>query len=84
MTEPILTYDLRVSDGGTGDTTRWQPIETAPRDGTQILAWFAPDWRPAGYAIVSWSGCWCYDGGGAGPSCEGVTHWMLLPCPPES
>jgi len=30
--------------------SKWQPIETAPRDGTRILAW-----TPEGHDIVWWS-----------------------------
>ena len=68
----------------------WQPIETAPRDGTRILAW------DGDCIIVHWSDCsgvsaltpkmgWatrydddfmCYDE-------EYPTHWMPLPPPPE-
>ena len=61
--------------------TEWQPIETAPRDGTEILAaqlvretewirqvcvFFAGEW------MVSW------DHRSMDPS-----HWMPLPEPPE-
>lgn len=58
----------------------WQPIESAPKDGSEILTfrqaklmavaiWF-PDLRR-----------WCVSDGG---DIVGVTHWMPLPEPPES
>ena len=65
----------------------WRPIETAPRDGAEILlltpegviegAWSSPmdEWE------VVWldlHGCGCCSSGTAQP-----THWMPLPDPPE-
>ena len=66
----------------------WQPIETAPRDGTEVLAWC--DFDSLRCAIVisyepndenpKWP-WWDWD-------CRGIhesvpTHWMPLPAPPE-
>lgn len=70
------------------DSSRWQPIETAPRDGTQILVgvWVA------GYFKGSesrWS-CWTIGQHGSGDfGCDGEwgdepTHWMPLPPPPDA
>jgi len=70
--------------------TGWQPIETAPRDGTRILAWDGVDqW------IVHWQDCsgvselapsmgWAthYDCGCMAYDQEFPTHWMPLPPPP--
>lgn len=62
----------------------WQPIETAPKDGTQILAWdgfnfdlcewSAPERRPQ-------DACWWIDNdkGSMHP-----THWQPLPPPPTA
>lgn len=59
----------------------WQPIETAPRDGTRILVFYPVlDGHifTAGFEFGTWqSGIW--DGRREQP-----THWMPLPEPPEN
>lgn len=58
---------------------KWQPIETAPKDGTEVLTF-----RQAKLmAVAIWFeeiGRWCVTDG-----CDivDVTHWMPLPEPPE-
>lgn len=57
----------------------WQPIETAPKDGTMILVH-----GPYGFLIVHWgneanSGWHGEDGEWPEYAC---THWMPLPEPP--
>lgn len=74
----------------------WQPIETAPRDGTAILLW----WKHCPTPSV---GCWdiglgdesdtryvCHPQGwiSEGDDCipknqQDCTHWMHLPAPPK-
>jgi hypothetical protein len=53
----------------------WQPIETAPKDGTEILAWDGDQ------HIVAWfDGDWRFsDDRQCFP-----THWQPLPAPPGS
>lgn len=62
----------------------WQPIETAPKDGTEILAY-----RKRDVKSCRWKGdCWGGDGW-TYPPAEGMlgehapTHWKPLPAPPE-
>lgn len=70
----------------------WQPIETAPKDGTTVLGYsefIASDWNSdAAIASIQW-----YDYGnevfgwyGSGPSglvLTSASHWMPLPAPPD-
>jgi hypothetical protein len=65
----------------------WQPIETAPRDGTRVLVWGRHESR--GYAEgvsvavpSAWTAShnvWAAHGG----LVHGATHWMPLPEPPQ-
>ena len=64
----------------------WQPIETAPKDGTAILLWW-PYWSSS-RAIVGWwaprqpdLGWSAWESSYQG-NCPGPTHWMPLPEPP--
>lgn len=77
-------------------TSEWQPIETAPKDGTWIIVfggYAADDDADRTFAIVQWSNylncgktyprwmfAW-YDGGYYGRYYD-PTHWMPLPPPP--
>jgi hypothetical protein len=63
----------------------WQPIETAPKDGTKVLLY----WKPLPYAkrkwgtirLGRWNGSsWQMEMGGL-YRCD-CTHWMPLPLPP--
>jgi len=59
----------------------WQPIETAPKDGTRILTFSprAPESEKAPIRINEWRGrdWWCTNAEYWPP-----THWMPLPAPP--
>lgn len=73
---------------------KWQPIESAPQDGTSILvfvnneqyvvSWIDPDYFPDGDRTPS---CWWYVADGKyGPyplRGHSPTHWMRLPKPPK-
>lgn len=59
----------------------WQPIETAPKDGTVFL-FFAADCGLPGPGECMWSGSrWHAFGGMGGMTCH-PTHWQPLPAPP--
>lgn len=61
-------------------TSEWQPIETAPEDGTPILAW-----SDEGVSYVCWglNGIWTFFQNHRGDKFHfRPTHWMPLPTPP--
>lgn len=70
-----------------GDAKReWEPIESAPKDGTHILcyspdriseAWYRPDMLDLTKTVLGGIG-WCYAG------LKQPTHWMPLPAPPAA
>ena len=68
----------------------WQPIETAPLDGTRILLAMHPDLAcckvQIGYATKTslWGLCWRFDGEYTVEAPAGATHWMPLPEPPSA
>jgi hypothetical protein len=61
----------------------WQPIDTAPKDGTDVLLGFADHYRPP--VVAGWFGD---DGWEEYDSINVVkgkpTHWMPLPPKPKS
>jgi hypothetical protein len=64
----------------------WQPIDTAPRDGTRVLVWWA--YRlcadAAHWDAESDGGEWVgYFGDTGYASDSECTHWMPLPEPPK-
>ncbi len=77
--------------------SEWQPIETAPKDGTWILIYGSVDdegerrkisvaqytnYLNGGETDWHWQFAW-YDGGYCGLVDE-ATHWMPLPEPPKN
>lgn len=60
----------------------WQPITTAPKDGTAVLGW-SPSWLRL--LTIWWDDnpkCRCWIGGGYMQRTLPPTHWMPLPAPP--
>lgn len=59
----------------------WQPIETAPKDGTEVLVYAAPYEDLRGFqTVAAWheAAGWCVD------ELREATHWMPLSEPPKS
>ena len=72
----------------------WRPIETAPKDGTSILAWrfysVAIRWRPDLDGEFPWDAVSLeshpstnFTTNGFMEDDRALTHWMPLPSPPE-
>lgn len=63
----------------------WQPMETAPKDGTPILVWadyaFVAAWEPAFHARPAGFYDQSYDV--ATPRQEDMTHWARILPPAE-
>jgi hypothetical protein len=80
------------SDAEARDASGWQPIETAPRDGTEVLLTDGEDvgggfWDSEKLSFAKRSGPgWFWEMDRADlPSARkiiGITHWMPLPPPP--
>ena len=73
--------------------SEWQPIETAPKDGTYIIAYFPSHGRREAYAESAYfvdleleddpgRGVWVWSQDGDEPQVQ-PTHWMPLPEAPK-
>ena len=69
--------------------SEWQPIETAPRDGTEIIARMGtatPPYCESMYFVPfdddESDGMWHWTQDGDAPAINKPTHWMPLPSPP--
>lgn len=75
------------------EETQWQPIETAPKDGSWILVYEPGADEPCVYVVQwgvpEWGGgpeTWVTIALGPNPdtyNAEEATHWMPLPPPPH-
>lgn len=64
----------------------WQPIETAPRDGTWIWCWHKEHrWQRVGMRSATSGPRWYYSGTGfsAQYADDAPTHWRPLPAAPQ-
>jgi hypothetical protein len=62
--------------------SRWQPIETAPKDQTIVL--WIPKRYPHVVVAAHWASEECDWGWWAGASRVEPSHWMPLPEPPQA
>ena len=70
---------------GTQGRDHWEPITTAPSDGTAILAWV--QWHNASGSpcIVTFNNSrWRRVGNGREVAGDVLTHWMRLPTGPRA
>ncbi len=82
--------DLSALSAQVQDVAGWQPIETAPKDGRTILAYFpleglGKDWErvmPVKYRESMMPEPWIFAGRAASSYSTGPTHWMPLPAVP--
>lgn len=84
-----VSNELRGSDM-TNTEPGWQPIVTAPMDGSEILVYepaddgLGPDGPKGFISLVGWcGGQWCDDMSIPYDSPPEPTHWRPLPPPPE-
>lgn len=74
---------------GIGAIGAWRPIETAPKDGTQIMVWRRSSFGSGYFRLDRWTRDWREhedwegnrEGQGEG-SMYPPTHWTPLPTPP--
>ena len=70
--------------------TGWQPIETAPKDGTAVLLYMADgkyaaaEFRTRNDGIAFWEIAHIETTGASICLLAKATHWQPLPAPPES
>ena len=69
--------------------SEWQPIETAPKDGTKVLLWQAGNPSGEWPFMASWETSRSHPNGGIwaiyieGQALRDPTHWMPIQEPPE-
>lgn len=81
-----LMYVVSAPQGTRGSRPMfdWQPIQTAPKDGTVVLVWSEGDYHLASYIdgpVPGWlqkDACFVLSG-----HMEPPTHWRPLPLPPQ-
>ena len=75
--------------GGDGGGVQWQPIETAPCDGSVILAYWLTEvdgeliTGDGCYALTKWRGFEWISTDDENISFANPTHWMPLPAKPQ-
>ena len=60
--------------------TAWQPIETAPRDGTAVLVYIPYTDKTFPVFVSGYMDeMWCIPNSGSYPLTHEPTHWMTIP-----
>jgi hypothetical protein len=76
-----LVASARTALAASHGQERWQPIETAPKDGTWILAWLGGIADIADTIQWNYGGWWNGSNGHVATAAQ-PTHWRPLPTPP--
>ena len=82
----MAMFDAALSAAGFVVEQDWQPIETAPRDGTWIWCWHEEKrWKRVGMRCKASGPRWYYSGTGfnAEYADDAPTHWRPLPAAPQ-
>lgn len=66
---------------GEKEASAWQPIETAPRDGTRVLVW---DGKHGGHYVARYDEDDLWEWGNDLCGSLEPTHWMPLPPEPPT
>lgn len=94
-TESVMCAMIDLGYASTKDAhAGWQPIETAPKDGTVVLV-YPGVWSNRTCSVARWDDdrsakrprpYWSRDDTSSVTTCRNVppTHWMPLPAPPET
>jgi hypothetical protein len=80
--ESIATLSPPAPSAEVAALVEWQPIESAPRDGTRILTWCPQSTDFTRKLNINWfkDGVWQKNANSLG---HVPTHWMPLPAPPQ-
>lgn len=84
MAESFRREQMEFARVAIAEVQRWRPIETAPRDGTPIIAWDAPICGEAYFETGDKQWWWTNTGPGEYTGrCIFPTQWQPLPAPPQ-
>lgn len=81
--EDFSSRDHALDEQRQAETDGWRPIETAPRDGRDLLLFLHREYGDVMFVAGWWTSRqeWAGDGGERCPF--EPTHWTNLPAPPQ-